>query len=733
MPVTRALCLAIAGCLTLIAAAAAPRAYAGVKTPECAEIEPWAVSIDPEDRWSPSPVNRRFWLPRQFDAPDVEALFGAPVLDWTLADVKAARSLLGKCMNEARRAKRYEVQKAFNAARSFVSGNLRAHIRQSARADRKLDRSLDSLLEMPDSPSLLRVLALVREAEAGNREALTARGHQIARLRTKEARAGRAVIRSALRQTAEEFAADALPRLDARYEELRDAYMDEAETQVREHPAGAAGLARIDAALEDTRARYGDGLAAADYAALEEIAEEERDALRDDMLAQARAQVDALPDEARSLKGAETIVSMISGSLDPDRRAILRSHTAARQQTIARLTLDGAEREAAALPETLDGIDQLDALVSRTLNAVGSHAGQGRMESFAAGVDKRRNAMAEAALSEFADRVAALPADESGLQDLAALESRAADWDGIAPETREAYRAVAEARRGQIETAVAAAAEARERERQRNVVADAKARLDTLPVDFDSLGKADAVVETVRAANVAPPLLAEVEAHGARRKQALADEILVEAVPKLREGPKDLDGFGKLLRIVGFVLAKTEDLASPDALAAFRREAESISTAHGREVFPAFEAELAALSADRKGIQRAEAAAGWAESLEHVEDRLRDRYVGAARMRQEELSSQVAAQEAERRARILAAGGDPDLVGHTFRDRQGISSLEFVDERRVIFAMMGMRFGGEYEVVADDIFVEGPNGSVVFAREGDTLTGMGLSLSRVEE
>jgi len=36
-------------------------------------------------------------------------------------------------------------------------------------------------------------------------------------------------------------------------------------------------------------------------------------------------------------------------------------------------------------------------------------------------------------------------------------------------------------------------------------------------------------------------------------------------------------------------------------------------------------------------------------------------------------------------------------------------------------------------VVNDDIFVEGPNGTVVFARDGNTLTGMGLTLKRVEE
>jgi len=36
--------------------------------------------------------------------------------------------------------------------------------------------------------------------------------------------------------------------------------------------------------------------------------------------------------------------------------------------------------------------------------------------------------------------------------------------------------------------------------------------------------------------------------------------------------------------------------------------------------------------------------------------------------------------------------------------------------------------------VKDDVFVEGPNGSVVFAREGDSLSGMGgLVLQRVQE
>ena len=59
--------------------------------------------------------------------------------------------------------------------------------------------------------------------------------------------------------------------------------------------------------------------------------------------------------------------------------------------------------------------------------------------------------------------------------------------------------------------------------------------------------------------------------------------------------------------------------------------------------------------------------------------------------------------------------------------------LEFVEAKRGICAVLGMRFGGKYETVKNDILVNGPNGTIVFARDGNKLSGMGLTLKRVEE
>ena len=81
---------------------------------------------------------------------------------------------------------------------------------------------------------------------------------------------------------------------------------------------------------------------------------------------------------------------------------------------------------------------------------------------------------------------------------------------------------------------------------------------------------------------------------------------------------------------------------------------------------------------------------------------------------------------------LREAGYDPALVGYRFVDAERLTSLEFRDERRVIFSALGMRFAGIYELSQDDVIVEGPNGSIVFARDGDRLSGMGLVLIRSE-
>ena len=58
-------------------------AQAAVTKPTCDAAEPWALGIDPKDRWHPNPAQKKFWLPSSFQGPAFEALFGVPATEWT--------------------------------------------------------------------------------------------------------------------------------------------------------------------------------------------------------------------------------------------------------------------------------------------------------------------------------------------------------------------------------------------------------------------------------------------------------------------------------------------------------------------------------------------------------------------------------------------------------------------------------------------------------------------------
>jgi len=719
-------------CATALVATVGP-ARAEVKKPDCAAIEPWALTIDSKDRWNPNPAQKRFWLPSAFKGAEFEALFGAPATAWTLDDVNAIRPLLQNCAREARKAKRIDAQKAFNAARGFVSGNLKNYVVQTARTGATIDKNLDALLDLPDSPQMLQVLAVLRAVEAGDKNALRRTQQQIAQIGGAEAKAARQIINSAYRQTPKAYAADTLPRLEERYQALRSTVLDEAEDRLTAHGAGPAGLADIDSSLAGVRDEFGTGLSQEDYAQLEQVATAERAALHQEILTAANARIDGLAAEPASIAGAADIVAEVSPSLDGDSRSQLQDHAAARQRAIAGEVLTGAEGALAEFPETLAGIEALDAHVAKTVGAVTGHVGDDRIAAFRAKADARRGALAKTALPEFERRIAGLGDEPPGLAALDKAAAKVAAWPGLAPEVRGGYdKAVAE-RRAAMETAIAAAAAEREQARQRRVVTATKARIDGMAPRFRSLKAIPAEVEAARGKGLDPAAMQEIETHAAARRQAIADEILAQGTTKLGDVPESFEGLGQLVVLIETVIEETEDAASPAALKRFEEHATDASSRLGRKMLDGFEKELEALDEDREGLDKAENAVAWAKGWRHVDEDVRDDYLEAARDRRDEIAERIAAAEKKRRERVIAAGGDPDIVGYTFADGSGMSTLEFADEKRVIFAVLGMRFGGKYEVVKDDIFVEGPNGTIVFARDGNKLNGMGLSLVRVEK
>ncbi len=157
-----------------------------------------------------------------------------------------------------------------------------------------MEAALDPLLALPDSPKLLRALALLRQIEAGNKDALAISQRQISNIGGDGAKAARQIVAEARGLTPEAFAAAAAPRIEIRCQELRSAYLSEAEARLASLPSGPQGLARLDSELMRISDELGDGLSAEDYAHLETLAQERRAAIRQEILDDAKAGIDAL-------------------------------------------------------------------------------------------------------------------------------------------------------------------------------------------------------------------------------------------------------------------------------------------------------------------------------------------------------------------------------------------------------------------------------------------------------
>lgn len=276
---------------------------------------------------------------------------------------------------------------------------------------------------------------------------------------------------------------------------------------------------------------------------------------------------------------------------------------------------------------------------------------------------------------------------------------------------------------------------------QQGIFARAKRLIDDAEGNSDSemaeLELIDRIVVNSRNAGLTRQQLAEVQAYAAARQQALAEGLLETARVELDSYPETLEGLDKLRQDLIAArqgpLTRAGEAALSDYMAAGRARLTEIAA----EALPEFERELAGVAASREGLKRLDATLVSEAGFDQVGDDVRADYLAALEARRTDISDALAAKLAARREAALAAGGDPDLVGHRFVDEQHVSQLEFRDEKLVIFNVMGMRTAGDYQVSADDVIVRGPNGTLVLARSGSgastRLSGMGLDFRRVTE
>jgi len=268
---------------------------------------------------------------------------------------------------------------------------------------------------------------------------------------------------------------------------------------------------------------------------------------------------------------------------------------------------------------------------------------------------------------------------------------------------------------------------------QQTILGRAKQLIDRSPETTEGIQRIDSIVANTEKAIVSMREVNEVRAYARARQQAIGDAVLESGAVELATFPATLEGLGRIRDYANSLGRAVGPYASKPAAERYNNAAVARITGVARGALSEFKQELAALPDSRDGLHEAEKRLEMAQAMHNIEPDMRAAYVDVASQRRAAISEVIERSMAEQRKSAIAAGGDPDIVGYTFVDTSNTSMLEFRDERRVIFAVLGMKFAGDYEVSRDDVIIEGPNGTLVFTKHGKQLAGMGLTFQRQQQ
>ncbi|MCA8930121.1 MAG: hypothetical protein KDC18_18840 [Alphaproteobacteria bacterium] len=449
--------------------------------PACDALEAWAATVDARDRYTPIPGNRT-WAPQAFGAPAFAAVFGKPALDLSQDEVNTLGDRMKECQKAATRERRYDAQKALNAARGLFVGRMtrilaatagmakaqaadqaaeraqreRAVARQQARqrqGEGAVRNFLAKLLGQPDSPELLRDLVLLRRPQAPDPNQLTT---PFARNFTDY------VSQWGKSPNDPDIAAE----IDGRIDTLRDPLLADVEHRMDAVPSSGKGLGTLKQVLAQAFDRIGPALRPDDRTRLKGHYAARRTAMQADVTGFARENIAKLP---ATPDGLVTVQRWRREILRMDVTAAQRQDiirvAEARQTAIADRLLAKATAALEAVPETLDGIARLDR-VAKTVRSARAVASEPARAAFATALDRRQAEVREGALPEFRARMASLPEDRDGL-------NQARDWvaqtKAALPDApvRTQYVEAAIARRDAIQAAL----DARDRDRRQAALA----------------------------------------------------------------------------------------------------------------------------------------------------------------------------------------------------------------------------------------------------------------------
>lgn len=493
-------------------------------SPNCEDLAAWTDTIDPKSRWEPFSENRRLWLPEAMAQPRFAALFGKPAVDWTQADVASARTTWSGCIQQAKKARDRSQQKLLQSTRRYLTSNLRdvARYQESraqpvtqdqalrarqarAVAEREaagdadkpsqaatptlpvssptLRREVDNLIKAPASVDTLIALGSLSRMDLNDADAMEKLESQFGHSRGPAASAAYSIMRELRIRGSEGFDARERPRIDNRLPEIRPDAFAMFKSEFAQAPTDIYQQRALAQRYEKIMAQLKVALTEEEYLALADETRKERTSLVDRAIADAKAKIDRVPAGAQSIPVIDRIVGETAKmGLDTEQRRDLVKHALSRQEKIANDVLNHAtETELPALPDTLAGIRELNAISTRMLRGVVQKADKEVIQRFVSASDARLAEIGRKALPEYEKALARLPESEAGL---AQADREVADkegWNDMEEQVRGEYIAIAKTRRDAIAVVVdkerAQRNESIELERKRAVAAGGDPRL----------------------------------------------------------------------------------------------------------------------------------------------------------------------------------------------------------------------------------------------------------------
>ena len=258
---------------------------AALKTPSCEDFLAWAQTLDPKDRWQLNSTNEQLTLPAIFKGPEVEALFGLPISQWSLDDAQAARNQAKTCGREAGKAKQRKERRAFIDVQKSLSNELVGTLKKIDLAQKDLETNWQALTDLPASTKSLRTLGVLRRVEAGGAMSQDDLVLLAGDGKSPEFEHGQRIV-MALGGLPDQATETLRPEIDRRYEEMRPQVVEAVQQELASAPATQDGLGALEEALTSAQADLGPVVPEQDLAAIEKTAADRRAAIEESLASQ---------------------------------------------------------------------------------------------------------------------------------------------------------------------------------------------------------------------------------------------------------------------------------------------------------------------------------------------------------------------------------------------------------------------------------------------------------------